>query len=309
MAQPDLRPRLLDRAEILAAAVLFSTGGAAIKATTLSGWEVASLRSGFAAVTLLLLLPAARRRWSWRTALVGLAYAATMILYVGGNKLTTAASTIFLQSTAPLYILLLGPWLLRERARSRDLALMAALAVGLAVTLAGRDPATSTAPDPALGNLLGVGSGFFWALTLLGIRWLGREQGGGAAAAVACGNLIACAVSAPAALPIGPTGPSDWGVVVFLGVVQIAIAYVFLTRGMSRVPALESSLLLLVEPVLNPFWAWLVHGERPGSWALLGGVVILGATAVRTWQERRPRPTAATVSPAESSVPSDRRPG
>src|SRR6185295_9128401 len=102
---------------VLAAALLFSTGGAAIKATSLSGWQVASFRSGIAAIALLLALPAARRRWSPRVWLVGAAYAGTMTCFVISNKLTTSAAAIFLQSTAPLWILLLAPWLLGEKLR------------------------------------------------------------------------------------------------------------------------------------------------------------------------------------------------
>jgi drug/metabolite transporter (DMT)-like permease len=110
-------PRLL----VLSAALLFSTGGAAIKATALTGWQVASFRSGIAAVVLLLCMPAWRRVWHPRTLAVGAAYAATMILFVLANKLTTATNTIFLQYTAPLYLLLLAPWLLREPVRLSDL--------------------------------------------------------------------------------------------------------------------------------------------------------------------------------------------
>ena len=89
------------RLQLLATAVLFSTGGAAIKASALSTWQVASFRSGIAALVLLVALPSARRFWTRRSLLVGLAYAATTILYVAANKLTTAANAIFLQSTAP----------------------------------------------------------------------------------------------------------------------------------------------------------------------------------------------------------------
>ncbi|MGH7532812.1 MAG: EamA family transporter, partial [Gemmatimonadales bacterium] len=103
------------RLEIAGAALLFSTGGAVIKATSFSGWQLAGLRSLVAAVVVLLLLPAARRGWTWRTLLVAVAYAACLILSVTANKLTTAANTIFLQSTGPIYILLLAPWLLKER--------------------------------------------------------------------------------------------------------------------------------------------------------------------------------------------------
>jgi drug/metabolite transporter (DMT)-like permease len=269
---------------ILAAALLFSTGGAAIKLTSLSAWQIAGLRSGIAAATLLVLLPEARRGWSRRPALVGLSYASTMICFVLANKMTTAANTIFLQSTAPLYIMLLSPWLLAEPVRRRQLAFMAALGLGLALFFVGEQPSWATAPEPLRGNLVAVLSGVFWALTIVGLRWLGRATEPGrpasAAAAVVLGNLAACLTAAPFALPLPRIALGDLAIVAFLGVFQIALAYVFLVRGVARVSALESSLLLLLEPVLSPLWAWLLHGERPTAWALLGGVVILAATAV-----------------------------
>ena len=251
----------------------------------LSSWQVAAFRSGIAAVAMLLLLPAARRGWSIRVLPVGVAYAATMICYVVGNKLTTAASTIFLQSTAPLYIMLLGPWLLHERTRRSDLAYMAALAVGMALFFVGDPPAAGTAPNPMLGNLVAGCAGLSWGLTIMGLRWLGRDADAGgdqSVSAVVCGNAIACVAVLPLALPVLESRPTDWLLVSFLGVFQIGIAYAFLTRGVRRVPALEVSLLLLLEPVLNPIWAFLVHGERPGPWAAIGGAIIIAATAVNT---------------------------
>ncbi len=273
----------LSRLEVVGAAVLFSTGGAAIKACQLGGWQVASFRSGIAVLAVLLMVPAARRRWSPAIWAVGLAYAGTMVLYVLANKLTTAANTIFLQDTAPLYILLLGPLLLGERARRSDAVLMAVMAAGMALFFVGVPEPQTTAPAPLRGNLLALAAGICWALTIMGLRRLGREgeEHGVAAAAVACGNLIAFGVTLPLALPAGPARPVDWALVAFLGVVQIGLAYVLLTRGVRGVPALETSLLLLVEPVLNPIWAWIVHGENPGLWSVLGGAVILGATAWR----------------------------
>ena len=110
-------PRLL----VLAAALLFSTGGVAIKACTLSGWQIASFRAFIAAATFLILVPEARRGYTRRNAMVAVIYAATLILFVNATKLTTAANAIFLQSTAPLYVLLLGPLLLHEHLRRGDL--------------------------------------------------------------------------------------------------------------------------------------------------------------------------------------------
>lgn len=124
-------PREKARLQVLAAALLFSTGGTAIKAVSFSAVQVAGLRSGAAALCLCLLSSSARRGISRRGALVGVAYAATLILFVLANRLTTAANTIFLQSTAPLYILLLGPLLLRERIERSSLWHMGALLLGI----------------------------------------------------------------------------------------------------------------------------------------------------------------------------------
>jgi DME family drug/metabolite transporter len=289
-----LRPRL----QVLAAAALFSTGGAAIKAVHLTGFQVASLRSGIAAVTLLLLLPAARRRPSPKALAVSLAYSLTMVLFVLANKLTTSASTIFLQDASPLYVLLLGPWLLQEPIRRRDLGFMVALGAGLSLFFVGLDPASATAPDPLRGDLMAILSGLFWALTVVGFRFLGREEGGaggGGATAAVLGNVLACLFCLPAALPISTLAarPADWAILGYLGVFQIGLAYVFLTRALEKVPAFETSLLLLLEPVLNPIWSWLVHGERPSPWSFAGGGVILAATVVKSWLDVRGRAASA----------------
>ena len=250
------------RLQLVFAALLFSTGGAAIKASTLTGWQVASFRSGVAAVTLLLLVPATRRGWGWRPALLGVAYAATLILFVTANKLTTSANTIFLQATSPVYLLLLGPLFLKEPVRPRDFWVVAAVLAGLMLFFVGNEAPAVTAPDPARGNLLALLSGVSFAVTIAGLRWLSRGSGHAGIATVAIGNVIAFFWGLPFALPVLSATPMDWMVILYLGAIQIGLAYACLTRGLREVPALEASLLLMVEPVLNPVWAWLVHGER-----------------------------------------------
>jgi drug/metabolite transporter, DME family len=277
------------RLQLVFAALLFSTGGAAIKATTLTGWQVASFRSGIAALTLLVLVPAARRGWGWRPALVGTAYAATLILFVTANKLTTSANTIFLQATSPVYLLVLGPIFLREPVKRRDLWVVAAVLAGLVLFFAGHDAPVVTAPDPATGNLLALLSGVSFAVTIAGLRWLSRGAGDAdvGLATVALGNVIAFFWGLPYALPVLSATTSDWVIVTYLGVFQIGLAYACLTRGLKQVPALEASLLLMVEPVLNPVWSWLVHGERPSNLALLGGFLIIGATVAMVMGQAR----------------------
>ena len=277
-----LKSTSIGRLEVFVTALLFSTGGAVIKSISMGGWQVAGLRSAIAATFLFLALPAARRGWTWRTLAVGVAYAGALISYVLANKYTTAANTIFLYSTAPLYILILGPLVLREPVRRRDLLVMGALAAGMSLFFLDVDPATSSAPRPLLGNLLAALGGLFWALVVVGLRWLGRDRfpsGSGSVAAVVAGNLIAAMVCLPMAVPIAAASSMDWWLIAYLGVIQVGVAYVVFTRALGRLPALEVSLLLLLEPVLNPLWAWWVHGEVPGLGARLGGLLILSATA------------------------------
>jgi drug/metabolite transporter, DME family len=285
------------RLRLALAAVLFSTGGAAIKAAAFTSWQIAGFRSGVAAAVLWLLVPSARRGWTWRVILVGATYAATLVLFVLANRLTTAANTIFLQSTAPLYVLFLGPWLLDERVRPVDVGFMAVVGLGLALFFVGAEPPLATAPDPARGNLLAAGSGVTWALTVCGLRWMGaRESGGGSGmAAVVVGNLLAFGAALPHALPLGSHRFGAWAMIFYLGAFQIGLAYVLVTSALRHLPALEASVLLLIEPALNPLWAWAVHGEVPGGFALGGGALILGATTLRTWLDARGRPAAAPV--------------
>jgi len=286
-----MNTELAARLRIIAGALLFSTGGLAIKASTFDGWQVSGLRSGFAVITLLVVLPQTRRGWGWRTWLVAIPYAATFMLFSLGNKFTTAANTIFLQDTASLYLLLLAPLLLGEHFQRRDSWFLVAVLTGMVLFFARVDAPMALAPKPLLGNTLAAISGITWAFTLLGMRWLARRHQGGQPdhpiAAVVLGNLLACLVSVIQAFPMDSGAPQDWLIMIYLGVFQIAFAYLLVTAGMRHLPALETSLILLLEPVLNPIWVWLLLGEIPGTLAIIGGLVILSATTLRTWRQAR----------------------
>ena len=276
------------RVQLVLAAICFSTAGAAIKWSGFGAWQIAAVRAFVAMLAILALIPEARRRWSWRVGLVGVAYAAAGLLFVFANKLTTAANTVFLQATNPLFVVALAPWLLKERVQAADLAFMGVLTVGLTLLFVGGQRHFATAPAPVVGNVLAAGSAVAWAFTVTGYRWLARQGGAGhgpIAAAAACGNLIVFLVCVPGALPFAAGRAVDWVIVIYLGVFQLGLAYVFLSRAIARVPALEASLFLLVEPVLSPVWAWLAHGETPGPLAAIGGVVILAATALKSWRD------------------------
>jgi len=212
------------------------------------------------------------------------------------NRLTTSANTIYLQSTAPLYLLLLGPWLLKEPVTRRDLPVVAAVLAGLLLVFLGADRPTVTAPDPGRGNLLALVSGFTYALVLCGFRWLERTGAvGSALAAVTLGNAFACLLTLPMALPLGAHTVAAWSVIGYLGVFQIAGAYLLVTSGIRHVTALETSLLLLVETACNPVWSWVLLGEVPATLALVGGALIVGATVGQAARSGNARPTPGVV--------------
>jgi drug/metabolite transporter (DMT)-like permease len=278
----------IGRLQVFAAAVLFSTGGAGIKAAAFTGVQVSALRSGIAALILILWL---RGRIVLSPAMLGtgIVYAATVTLFVLSTKLTTAANAIFLQATAPLYLLLLGPLILSEPLRVRDVAFLAVVAAGLVLCVIGQPPPTTTAPDPTTGNILAVVCSVTWALTLLGLRYVQRHhaQTSVGLSAVALGNLFASLAAWPFAWPLPAASAVEWATIAYLGAGQIALAYAFLTAAMRVLPAFEVSLLLLVEPVLNPTWTWLVHGEHPGTSTIVGGAIIVASTALRSLNDAR----------------------
>ena len=282
------------RLAILAAAFLFSTGGAAIKAASLTAWQIASYRSLIACVVFLAILPAARRGWAWRMVPVAVAYALTLILFVLATKSTTSANAIFLQATAPLFLLFLAPWLLGERLGWRDLIGPSAIAVGMALFFVAQQPPAVTAPNPGFGNLCAAASGLTWALTVTGLRWLNRSGIPGGYASAAMGNLFAGAIAFAPALPMPQFSTTDLSVLLYLGIFQIGLSYFLLNRGLAHVPAFEASILILLEPALNPVWTYLWHGERPAGLALLGGAIIGAATLFQSWlaSRQRSRPSA-----------------
>lgn len=279
------------RLQIMLAALLMSTGGAAIKSCdSFSSWQVACFRAAIAGTTLLLVVPGVRRSLNWRTFMIGCAYAGASVLFVLATKLTTAANAIFLQSTSPISIVLLSIWLLKEPLRRRDAIFMIALAAGLSLFFLGSYQPTSSAPDPATGNMLALASGLFWAITVTGLRWLassGKSQGNTAAAAVTFGCIIAAAITIPMALPVQQSQISDWLTVLYLGTFGVALVFLLLGRAMREVSAIETGLILLIEPAFNPLWAWLLQGENPGLPAICGGAIILASTAAHTcWPAR-----------------------
>ncbi|HEX4515689.1 MAG TPA: EamA family transporter [Polyangiaceae bacterium] len=287
---------------VLLAAVLWSTGGLGVKSVDMQPLALAGFRSAFAAPVLAVAAVVLARRHAsssiaalLRRPLVWAAafsYAVMVVSFVIAAKMTTAANAILLQYSGPIYVALLSWPVLRERVRATDIAATVLCFFGMCLFFLDRVSAQGR-----IGDLVAIVSSFGFAGVplLMRLEYTRRPNEHasalGPAVAMTLGNLIACAVAAPSMVHAvsSPIGLGGWGAVVFLGVFQIGVAYVLYAAAVNALPALRSTLLATIEPILNPLWVAIVRGEKPTRWAAIGGAVILVSVTLQAVvrQERK----------------------
>ncbi len=275
---------------ILLAALLWSTGGLFIKMAPLSGPLVCFGRAVITSLFYLIVLRPNLRRASWPTAL---AYAGMITSFVVSVKLTTAANAILLQYTGTAWMIALAPRVLGEPIQAVDLWAGLACLLGMFLCLGtGLDWQAGLHGDALPGNLLAAFSGFCYAGAVLGMRRDARHgKHGDAQASVTLGNLLAMVFSL--ALVREPmihlAQPRAIFALLWLGIVQMALAYLLFLRGLRTVSAATAGLLALLEPAATPIWVWMGIGEKPGIGSILGGSLVLVALGARAWWLGQPR--------------------
>ncbi len=276
---------------ILFAVLLWSTGGLFIKLTTLDAFAVNAGRSLLAALTVAIFTRHKGLRLDKFTLLTSFLYAGTLTCFVYANKNTTAANAIFLQYTAPIYILILSPFVLKEKFRFADLITVAVCLAGMSFFfLEPQNAENKLAADVFTGNVAALLSGIFFGLYFVFLRHP-RSLRKNPALSVFYGNLMIVALMLPFLLnaPPRPNG-ADIIAIGFLGVFQIGTAYVLFTKGIAEgVRSLDASIIGFVEPLLNPVWVFLFVGERPSVWAVLGGAIIILAVVGHTLRQHYER--------------------
>ncbi len=272
-------------------ASLWSFGGVLIKWVDWNPIAIAATRS-WIALPLLFLAAGKSHIDHSKTQWAGaVAYACTVLLFVSANKLTTSANAILLQYTAPVYVAILGHFLLHERVdRTDGLAVVLVLA-GMSLFFLDKLSAAN-----ALGNGVAVLSGVAFAWLVVLMR---KQKHGSPLGSVVLGNLITGIVGIPFMLH-PPRDVSSWTGLLLLGVFQIGFSYLFYARAIRHVTALEGILVPVIEPILNPIWAFLFIGERPGHWAFIGGVIVIATVILRSvhsiryrWEDHPPAQGAA----------------
>jgi drug/metabolite transporter, DME family len=274
---------------VVIAVLLWSTGGLFIKLTTLDAYQVTFFRSLLAGITVAILTYKQGLRINPFGILTSVIYATLLFLFVWATKKTTAANAIFLQYTAPIYILILAPFVIGEKFHWRDLITVIFCIAGMSLFFVGKLEISDYE-----GNIAALFSGVFLGLYIMLLRHP-RAIGFNPAIAVIYGNFLLAVVNAPAGMSAIPTMTLvDWFAVSFLGIVQIGIAYVLFIKGVTGgTRPLDASIIGFIEPLLNPVWVFLFIGEQPSVWALLGGSVIIATVVVHTLRQYARRSAAA----------------
>jgi drug/metabolite transporter (DMT)-like permease len=274
--------RFLPPVLLLLAALCWSLGGLLIKSID---WPPIAIAGGRSAIAIpMILLCIGRPRFTFSLAQIGgaVGYAGTVVLFVFATRMTTAANAIFLQYTAPIYVALIGRWYLGEHASRIDWLVIAVALIGIALFFMDRLTASGW-----WGNVIALGSGLAFASLALFLR---KEKAGSPIASIVLGNVIVALASLPFILQAPSLGTGGLWRLVLLGAIQLGLPYVFYATAIKHVTALEATLIPLLEPVLNPLWVMLALGEKPGPWAIVGGLLVLGAVLGRGLIMMRFRP-------------------
>ena len=258
---------------LIIAALMWSIGGLFIKLVDLSPIAITGTRSIAAALVFLVYLK--RPQWHWnRYFIIGVfSYAAMMLLYVFSIRLTTAANAIFLEFTAPIYVVILGYYILNERITLFDVLSMFVIFSGM--TLFFIDELTFYG---FWGNIMAAVAGVCLGIVTIMIR----KEKESAFHIVLAGNIVTTIICIPFMFNgLNETISTDWLMIFALGVIQLGIPYILYTKALRHVQALDAILVSMIEPILNPFWVYIFIGEKMGEWALLGGVLVLSGSIGR----------------------------
>ncbi len=254
-------------------AILWSTGGFFIKWVQCHPLAIAGLRS-LISVTLLLLI---HRKWclNWSKYQIagGIAYAAMVIFFVTGNKLTTAANVILIQYTAPIYVALFGSWFIEEKTSRMDWIFIIIVLGGLLLFFM-----DNITPASFWGNICAILSGIAMAWLFMLLR---KQKSESTIDSILFGNVLTALIGVPFAFQSFPD-INGWFGLVFLGIFQLGLSYHLFSIAIKHVTALESTLILTIEPILNPIWVFLLAGETPGKWAIVGGIIVFFSITIRS---------------------------
>ena len=253
--------------------IIWSTGGFMIKLIPWPPLVIAGLRSGTAAIVIYLYDRPQKLPVGKYTLGGAVAYAVMVIFFVLANKLTTAGNTILIQYTAPVYVALFGYSFLGEKAGFKDWITILIILTGLLLFFLDELSGTSL-----WGNIAALFSGFGFAGLILFLR---KQKHGRPIDSVLLGNLLTFSLCTPFIVQDVTFEADVWLKIIFLGIIQLGLAYILFTIAIKHVTALDAVIYPVVEPICNPIFAYIFLNETLGFFARIGGLLVLAGVIGR----------------------------
>jgi drug/metabolite transporter (DMT)-like permease len=254
---------------IVLAAIFWSFGGLLGKLIPWSGLTIAALRGIFAAITIAIYRRNLRFKFNKPILLAGISLTITTILFMLANKMTSAANAIVLQYTSPVFIILLTLIIYKQKPRKRDIFAIIGVIIGISIFFFDQFKSGNY-----YGDLIALASG----LSFAAVFFANKLPNASPIDATYLGNLLSIFI-----LPfiffdqsfIQNQNPTIWLYIILMGVFQLGFGYIFFSHGIKQTAATTSSIIATLEPILNPFWVFLVLGEIPTPLAIVGGLIVL----------------------------------
>ena len=270
--------------QMLACAIMWSISGIIIKYIDWSPLAIAGGRSLISAGVVVVYMLCTKMKLVINKTVIwaGISLCGCVTCFVTANKMTTAANAIVLQYIAPAFVLIISALFLRQKLKKMEIAIVASTFLGIVLFFVDEIDFGGM-----VGNFIAICSGLFMAIMFV---FNGRLE----VSERMTGILIAHLLTAVIGIPIGFAtyetiiSSQDILLLLVLGVVQLGIPYVLYALAASKISPLSCSLIGMIEPLLNPIWVAIFYGEVPGTFAFLGGlVVILSVVIYNVWDEKQ----------------------
>lgn len=270
--------RIVGRWLLIAAALMWSTGGLFAKAPLFLSWSpetrgltLAFWRTLFGGIVLLPFI--VRIHWNWRFITLVAAFTLMNVTFLTAMSWSEATVVIWLQSTAPVWVFLTSVFWLHEPIRPRDWGMLGMCLAGVVTILT-----FELQGERLLGVSFGLLSGLFYAGVVLSLRQLRQYD---AFWLVSLSHVATALLLAPIVLSFQsmPTFQQLLILAAF-GVLQMGVPYVLFSRALRSIPSHEASCISLLEPVVFPLWVFVAWSQDPtyqppAVWTLVGGGLIL----------------------------------
>lgn len=259
---------------VILAAILLSTGGVLLKFVDMNPLAIASAR-GFFSTTIVWLYLKKPDFTLTKPKLIGaISYAGMITGFIVANKLTTAANAIVLQFTAPIWVAILSFLVLKERLKLYDLISILLVSAGMFLFFM-----DDVSGGNQLGNIVAILSGVALAGSTIAMK---LQEEDSTVEITLMGHILTTIVCFPFLVQEANLTLQNIIVIAILGIFQLGIAYILFAIAIKYISALESILIMFLEPILNPIWVFIVVGERPSVLALIGGLIVISTVAIRS---------------------------